>query len=333
MPDYRTFYNRSGENSIFKPMRFKIVNQDEGNTAIIDIDGFIGKDIFYEWMTGEKSPNSVDGLKEQLRSITAGKIIVNINSPGGDFNDGLVIKNMLESKNAQVVTNLYGLSASAATAIHQGGNIRRMAKNTSFMLIHRVMYGLVGYYNQNSLRSLVEQQETMDRNLISMYASGSEATDQQITELMDAGEGYGKWVDADEALELGLIDEIFDPADAEDENVDRLEGRKDEDEQNLGNLNDQIEKSVLLTNIHQDPDVFLPENDKSDDDKADSVRIDDFLRQINEHLSWLRNLKNINGDPADQHEESEQSDASGLKAQRERELRERQLKQRGMNHA
>lgn len=221
---------------LFRPLNYKITNQDGGKTAVIDIDGFIGQDLFLEWMTGEKSPNTVESLKKQLRSITADKIIVNINSPGGDMNDGFVIKDMLQAKRAQVITNLFGLSASAATAIHQGGDIRRMTRHSSFMLIHRSMIGLMGFYNQNSLRSLIDQQETLDRGLIALYASRSKATEQEIAELMDAGEGYGKYIDAETALEMGFIDEIFDPADEEDPHTDRMEGQEEPDPANKAEM-------------------------------------------------------------------------------------------------
>lgn len=313
MPDFAKNLNRKNNNpghihssdfSMFQPMKYNITNQDGGNTSVIDIDGFIGTDIFYEWMTGEKSPNTVNSLKDQLRSISAKKIIVNINSPGGDFNDGLVIKNLLESKNAEVVTNLYGLSASAATAIHQGGTKRRMAKNTSFMLIHRVMYGLLGYYNQNSLKSFVDDQETMDRNIISMYTDKSGAAEQEITELMDAGEGYGKWIDADTALKMGLIDEIFEPEDTDDPDTDHMDGDDDNDNDLENSLRRRMNHAERITMFYntQNPEAT---NKQPDDD--------------------------LPGE--DQTDQSVQSDASASRSMRERELQIRQLKQKGISYA
>lgn len=303
MPNIK-FFNRNynGDTPNIQPMKFDITNKDDGDTAIIDIDGFIGTDLFYEWLTGEKSPNTVEGLKEKLRAISAKKIIVNINSPGGDLNDGLVIKNLLESKNAEVITNLYGLSASAATAIHQGGSKRRMAKNTSFMLIHRVMYGLMGYYNQNSLKSFVDDQETMDRNLILMYATGSNAAEQDIMQLMDAGEGYGKWIDADTALEMGFIDEIFEPENTEDTDTDHLEGDDKDDQQNsLHQRMNRIEKMAMFYNSG-----IEPKQQDSTEDLPDNTETE---------------------------EKSKQSGASASRNMRERELQIRQLKQKRISYA
>lgn len=219
----QAFMNRNANLESFKanykPMNFDIRNQDD--VAVIDIDGFIGRDLFIEIVTGEKSPNTVESLKEQLRNIRANKIIVNINSPGGSFNDGLVIMDLLRTKKAEVVTNLYGLSASAATVIWQGGDRRRMSKN-AFPLIHKVMAGMMGYFNSGSLLSMAEELETLDNRLVDIYHERTQADRDAILELMNAGEGYGKFIDAEAALEFGLADEIFDPADEEDPDVDRM---------------------------------------------------------------------------------------------------------------
>lgn len=202
----------------YQPMKVNVRNQDD--TAVIDIDGFIGSDPFMEFMTGEKSPNTVESLKEKLRAIDSDKIIVNINSPGGSFNHGLVIMDLLKAKKAEVITNLYGLSASAATVIWQGGDTRRISKN-GFSLIHRVMGGLLGYFNSPSLLSMATDLEPLDERLIDIYAERSTSTRQEIIDLMDEGEGYGRFIDAQTALNMGLADEIFDASD-EDENVDRM---------------------------------------------------------------------------------------------------------------
>lgn len=208
-------------------MRYNVHTQDDGDTAVIDIDGYIGRNIIQEWLTGEKSPNTATEIKKKLRSITASKIIVNINSPGGDLNEGLVIRNILMSKKAEVVTNLMGFSASAATVIHQAGDKRRMPEESAFMLIHRCMYGLCGYYNQNSFRAYVEDLEIIDETLVGMFVQASTLSTAEVVDIMDAGEGYGRWMSGEEALEHGLVDELYDPGDTEDPDTDHLEGEED----------------------------------------------------------------------------------------------------------
>jgi len=207
------------DNKAYRPLNFKINNASD--VAVIDIDGFIGRDMLEEHITGEASQNTVEALKGKLREVRASKIIVNINSSGGDLNDGLVIKDLLQQKGAEIVTNIQGFSASAATVIGQAGTKRRMSEN-AFMLIHRVMFGLVGYFNQNTFRVMTKDAEVIDSQLVQMYGKSSNKSGDEIEALMDEGEGYGRWINAEEALEYGFIDEIYDPSDETDENIDKL---------------------------------------------------------------------------------------------------------------
>lgn len=234
----------------YKPMSFDVSNQND--EAVIDIDGFIGSDPFMEFMTGKKSPNTVESLKEQLRAIDSDKIIVNINSPGGSFNDGIVIMDLLKAKRAEVVTNLYGLSASAATIIWQAGDKRRISKN-GFSLIHRVMGGLLGYFNSPSLLSMAADLEPLDGRLIDIYAERSTSTRDEIIELMDEGEGYGRFINAQSAVDMGLADEVFD-ASEEDENVDRMNNAL------LDTLSLRNTLQTALKNTVQQEPEKLPEN-------------------------------------------------------------------------
>lgn len=231
-------------NGSFRPLNYNIRN--ESGVAIIDIDGYIGRDIWDEWMTGKKSPNTVENLKGKLREITEEKIIVNINSPGGDLNDGLVIKDMLQSKNAEIITNLQGFSASAATVIAQAGNVRRMPE-TSFMLIHRVMFGLMGYFNQNTFEDLILDAKTIDDQLVRMYERKSSMNQDEIEKLMDEGGGYGRWISAEDALENGLIDEVYDPSDQSDENADHMQADEVE------NLKRNVERLAIQA-LHRSDD-------------------------------------------------------------------------------
>lgn len=200
----------------------KVENAADADTTVIDVDGFIGSDWWAE-MWGEEQPNTIEAFKEKLRAITTPKVILNINSLGGDLNHGLVIMEMLQSKQVEVVTNMHGFNASAATCISNGGTKRRMSEN-GFMLIHRSMFGVCDYLNKNSLKAMLENAETIDTRMVAMYKKRSKMKETDIITLMDAGEGYGKWIDAETALSYGLIDAIYDPADTSDPDTDHLAG-------------------------------------------------------------------------------------------------------------
>lgn len=216
----------------------------DGETAVMDIDGYIGRDVLHEWMTGEKSENTVKNIKSALREIQTPKIIVNINSPGGYWNDGLVIMNMLQQKNAEIITNLMGFTSSVGILLSQAGNIRRMPF-TSFLLLHRVALPACGYLNQNSLRELLKECQTLDEQIIKMYERKSHMKASEVGNLMDAGGGYGKWISAEDALKHGLIDEIYNPADEGDVNTDHLEGEEKENRmRNIQMLNSKASFST-----------------------------------------------------------------------------------------
>lgn len=246
---FKNIFNMTREEYLnaFPELNYQVKNQQGEDKAIIDIQGYIGRDVIREWITGEKSPNTVENLKETLRDISASTIIVNINSYGGDLNAGIVIKDMMQSKKARVVTNMQGFSASAATVIAYAGTVRRMPE-TAFMLPHRAMIGMLGYYNQNTFRSLTKDLEAIDSSLIKMYAARASISEQEISDLMDEGEGYGRWVPADEALEMGLIDEVYDPADEEDPDTDHLEGEVEDEEQAMMNKESLKKFAAFHTN-------------------------------------------------------------------------------------
>lgn len=270
--------------NLTKPAAVNYVLQDDGATAVMDIDGFIGRDIIREWMTGEKSPNTAENIKNALREISSEKIIVNINSPGGDLNDGLVIADLLQSKRAEVITNIQGFSASAATVIGQAGSEgkRRMSKN-AFYLMHRVMFGVMGYINQNTTNEMTQDMETIDSRLIGFFAERSMLNGDEIAVLMDSGGGYGKWISAEDALDYGFIDEVYDPADEEDENTDHLDSEDRENRmRNIQKLNADSSdfadyaddglaeyEKTLQVNKKQIAELFgIPENELSGDEKV-----------------------------------------------------------------
>ncbi|MCK5608070.1 Clp protease ClpP, partial [Candidatus Pacearchaeota archaeon] len=178
------------------------------DTPTIDIDGFIG-DLFWE-----ESKNTVKAIRAKLKEISAlkaKKIIVNINSPGGFVDAGLGIHDILAAHKAEIETNVEGLTASMATVIAQAGSsgMRRMSDNALF-LIHEPMNG--GFHNVTEAEQNLENMKKVRDRLVNIYSKrNSISSEEDVRELMKADNGNGKWIDADEALELGYIDAIYEP--------------------------------------------------------------------------------------------------------------------------
>lgn len=194
-------------------MRFRAADGDDDAVAVIDLDGEIGFDLV-KWWNGEDQTNTTEAIKQRLRSITAPTILVNINSPGGAIADGISIHDMLKEHPAQVITVLRGMSASAATIIAQAGDIRKQSAN-SVQLIHHVMAGIMGWFNVITLAEIDSDLQALDRVLVRIYTKRTGKSEAEIRDLMGKANGAGVFLSADEALEMGLIDEIYEPGETE----------------------------------------------------------------------------------------------------------------------
>jgi len=191
-------------------LKLNIRSQTE-KEAVIDIDGEIG------WASFDGEDliwNTKQAIKKQLKEISAMKverIIVNISSLGGFVDDGLAIHDMLASHKAQVVTNVSGLTASAATIIAQAGNVRKISDNALY-LIHKSIWFLIG--NENDMEQQLQDMKTIDERLANIYAKRSGSDIAIIQDLMNESNGDGIWLNAQEAENYGLVDEVYEPLEA-----------------------------------------------------------------------------------------------------------------------
>lgn len=195
-------------------LKISIRNQSD-EEAVIDIDGDIGWS-FDKWINGEEQTNTKEGIKKQLKAISeikSKKIIVNISSFGGFVDDGLAIHDMLAMHPAEIETRVTGLTASAATLPMQSANkgLRKMSDN-ALLLAHKSLFFAIG--NANDLQAALDDSKTVDERIANLYAKRSGKDVKVFQDLMNENNGDGKWIDAKQAKELGLIDEIIEPSKA-----------------------------------------------------------------------------------------------------------------------
>lgn len=184
------------------------IKNADSDDATIDIDGPIGED----WFGGGE--NTTKAIKEKLKQIANSKaktITVNINSLGGSVNHGIAIHDALATHKAKIVTNVGGMTASAATIIAQAGDERRISDNALY-LIHQPWSIFVS--NVSELEQNLEDMRTINDRLIMIYTKRSGKKESEIRDLMEESNGNGKWLDADDALKFGLVDEKYEPMDA-----------------------------------------------------------------------------------------------------------------------
>lgn len=142
---------------------------------------------------------------------------VHIDSPGGDVATALKIRQAFKD-HGDVTVFISGMTASAATIIAMGAKKVEMSKNALF-LIHNASYWkeIWGRMNKEDIQGLVEQLqnsiddlEKIDQLIAGIYAAKSGRDVADYRPVMDKG----GWLNAEEAKNLGLVDEIVDEGDA-----------------------------------------------------------------------------------------------------------------------
>lgn len=136
------------------------------------------------------------------------KIDVRINSCGGDVFSGIAIYNALRTSKADITIYIDGIAASIAGIIALCGKPLYMSPYAKLML-HAVSGGTWG--NASELRQMAEVMESLEGDLASMIAGRcGMKKDEVLAKYFDEKD---HWISAQEALDMKLIDGIYDMAD------------------------------------------------------------------------------------------------------------------------
>lgn len=155
------------------------------------------------WYKDEVSPRQF--AEELAEQGPLDKIVVRINSGGGDVFAAQAIGNLLEQCPAEVTAKIDGLCASAATIVACHCK-KVVAANDSSYMVHPVRIGAYGYYDAKELREFLDALAVIKENIISLYAKKSGHTKDEVTDWMDAT----SWWTAAAAKENGFVDELTD---------------------------------------------------------------------------------------------------------------------------
>lgn len=166
---------------------------EERTITIYDVIG-------YDYWTGEGV--TAKRIASALRSMGAGPVTVNINSPGGDMFEGLAIYNMLREHKGEVTVKVLGLAASAASVIAMAGDTIQIAR-AGFLMIHNAWVVAMG--NRNDLREYADTLEPFDMAMADIYAARTGQDQKAITKMMDAE----TWIGGSSAVEDGFADELL----------------------------------------------------------------------------------------------------------------------------
>lgn len=182
---------------------------DRWNGALRAADSADSIDIFdvigVDWWTGEGI--TAKAVAAALKG--RGDVVVNINSPGGDFFEGVAIYNLLREHKAKVTVNVVGLAASAASVIAMAGDEVRVAR-AGFLMIHNAWIVAVG--DRHDMADAVAFLEPFDDAMAKLYGARTGKKTADIVAWMD----NETWFDGDAAVANGFADALL-PSDAAQE--------------------------------------------------------------------------------------------------------------------
>ena len=171
------------------------ITAKSADTAEIDIFDEIG----YFGVTARQ-------FVDQLRAAGSFKnITLNLDTPGGDCNDGFTIYDAIKASKASVTVNITGLAASMGSVIMLAadpGKIR-IAENGRVM-IHRVTGGAFG--NSDDLDAAAKVTAQFEDRIVALYTERTGTPEDEIRELMKAN--LGTWFFGQEAVDAGFADSV-----------------------------------------------------------------------------------------------------------------------------
>lgn len=133
------------------------------------------------------------------------EIEIIFNSPGGSIVDGFALYDYIRGlgvKGHKITTSALGMAASMAGILLQAGETRVMGRQ-SWLMIHEASFGAVGKIGE--VEDTVEWVKKVQERILDIFAEKSTLSKAKIRNRWTRKDW---WLSAEEALELGFIDEI-----------------------------------------------------------------------------------------------------------------------------
>jgi ATP-dependent protease ClpP protease subunit len=137
-----------------------------------------------------------------LRSAGGEDVVVNINSPGGDFFEGLSIHTLLKDYDGNVKIRVVGLAASAASVIAMASDDVEIAKE-GFLMIHNAWCLCMG--NRHDMGETSKILSKFDESMRDLYAEKTGLDSKKVSKMMDSE----TWINGKEAVEMGFVSGIM----------------------------------------------------------------------------------------------------------------------------
>lgn len=137
-----------------------------------------------------------------LRAIGERDVIVNLNSPGGDFFEGMAIYNLLREHKAKVTIRVLGVAASVSSVIAMAGDEILMGDG-SFLMIHNAWAVAVG--NRHDMTDTAAVLAPFDSAMAALYAHRTGMSEAEAALMMDRETWIGAQQAVDDGFATGLL--------------------------------------------------------------------------------------------------------------------------------
>lgn len=155
----------------------------------------IGVDFFGNGITAKR-------IAAALRAIGDVPVTVVINSPGGDFFEGLAIYNLLREHPKTVTVQVIGIAASAASVIAMAGDTIQIGK-AALMFVHNTQWMAAG--DRHVMAKAADEMQVFDDLAAELYADRTGQQDKKVHNWMDDETFFG----GEAAVEQGFADELL----------------------------------------------------------------------------------------------------------------------------
>lgn len=186
---------------------YAITRNTATNTAEVNMYGEVVEAQPTDWF-GDPIPGNYIILSDFLDDLnelaTCSRIVIHINSGGGDMYAGVSIYNRLRELGGEIVTVCDGLAASAASVIFMAGDVRRVFAGSNIM-IHSAATRLCGYYQDGDVEKALNQLRAHNQSMVNIYVERTGKTEEEIHAMVD---GTETWFTGGKAVSEGFATEL-----------------------------------------------------------------------------------------------------------------------------
>ena len=181
---------------------FRVQAKKDGAAAEVFIYDEIGAGFFGGGIAAADLIKEIKGL-----GLKAGdELKVRINSPGGNFFEGVTIHNYLRTEKAKIIVRVDGVAASAASVVVMAGDRIEMPQN-AMLFIHNPWMFAAG--DAKVMRKVAEDLDQMRDSAAGTYLrrAGDKLTRAKLLDMLDAE----TWLTAEDSVKHGLADVVDEP--------------------------------------------------------------------------------------------------------------------------